>query len=114
MCLLDIVVRASLYSGLVYSFLVPQCGIITLWLISCYVCYYASGVGFVLAVLLDRGLEAREQLGDQQADDQVAAAEDDAREDRERQPPVRHALHAPERRRPARDRRHHEQREERA
>lgn len=52
MCLLDIVVRASLYSGLVYSFLVPQCGIITLWLISCYVCYYASGVGFVLAVLL--------------------------------------------------------------
>jgi|TARA_B110000208_G_scaffold143836_1_gene173512 hypothetical protein len=52
MCLLDIAVRASLYSGLVYSFLVPQCGIITVWLMSFMVCYYASGIGFLLAAVL--------------------------------------------------------------
>ena len=63
--------------------------------------------------LRDRLLEPREHLGDEQVDDEVRADEDDDREDGERQPRVRHALHAPERPRPAVERRHDKEREER-
>ena len=50
--LLDMTVRTSLYSGLLYSFLVPQLGFLRLWDICFMVCYYASGVGFLLAATL--------------------------------------------------------------
>ena len=53
MGMLDTLVRASLFSGVAYSFLVPQMGSFRLFLISTFVCYFASGVGFFLAAVLN-------------------------------------------------------------
>jgi hypothetical protein len=50
--LVDIAIRASVFAGTIYSFLVPELGYFTLFILSFYVCYFAAGIGFLLAATL--------------------------------------------------------------